>query len=372
MSLPKASLLELDICSSDVVFKQLAFKALQQQSCFVVSHLNTLFPKNGIANLFLAYDDFLRQTPEEQKPYQSQGTLTEPAGFHPYGSFFAGSRACHRFCISRDAAGQVICPLPPTKHTLVSMHEAADQLNVLLQTIVQKTIDAIEYGLGLTNNQLNNFFKHYQLSTVLDSYLPVTQEKLLTWLPQQQITKTDDGRIETFIPHKDFMPLSILFYRENNCDGLEIKIPGKNRHKEFHTIQLDNSNREDVKALVLSGKVLENLTDNILSGAEHRVVLEPLQKNGFFRRNAINNFIILNTTTVPMIAPIVKAIDGPHYLPVPTETYFAEQSYALINRCKEKALKELSQTELAVYPREEDIYIEDSADGFIYTFLPHS
>ncbi len=361
------TLSEIDFTQQPSQFGKQAVTALRKNSSFVLKNLGTSF-SSAINHLFTAYDDFLKSADGEKQKFQGKGELSDQRGYFPYGSFFAGSKVCDRFFISSNSAGNIAQPLPSTSLAKVSMKEAADKTLITTQQVIAKIVNAIESEFNLGQGGFNTVFENYEMVTVLDRYLPVTQEKLNHWMKAGQLTKTSEGRIEAFLPHKDLMPLTILIYRNNNPLGLELNLPDESGKYSFTPIHLQSS--DEIQAVVILGKVMENLTDGLLQGAEHRVVFNPLKPGETFSRYSINSFAVLDSSTEArkMIRPLLRSPTGPHFLPTPSATYYPTHGEIILENARKRALDKLPLEELMPYPKEDEIEIESetTSHGVVY------
>jgi hypothetical protein len=355
----------INYSSQSTDFNQQAFAALKKQGGFILDQLEPGF-SSSTAQLLRAYDDFLKQPDEIKNIFTGQvSNLQTLQGFYPYGNFIAGSKTCHRYLIIRDSAGNIANQLPVPYYVNISMQEAADQLHLFTDDILRRTLGALDYGFCLQNKFINAF-QGYGTVTVTDHYVPMTQEKLQDWALKGQLSKTEDGRIEAFVTHKDIVPLTFLTYYGNQCTGLELKTSQNQQDKTFKPLTLRRTDPYHLQAVVIAGRIMENLTDGMIEGMEHRVVIKPMEGGAPFQRRASNTFFILNPKKHQIIKPLVRSI---HPSPVPAVSMSALISQfeaALAKTQRSKAIKELKPEELVPYPKENEIDQYETAHGTTY------
>jgi hypothetical protein len=355
-----ATLPTINFLSRDADFNTQAYSALKYHQGFVLTNIGSDF--SGVTGeLITSFETFLRQPAEKKAKYVGKGSLSELTGFFPYGMFYAGSKCCNRFWINVDSKGAIAQELPDAV-----MRQTSMELFKYTQQIVAKTAVALQIGLGLQQDEFTKVFRDHEILTVVDSYLPLTQEKLIEWLALQQLAKTPDGKIVGFIAHKDLMPLSILIYGNNQNNGLEVNNADEKGRKSFKPVLLEQGNPYNIQAVVMSGMMMENLTDNTLQGAEHRVVMEPIGYGNFFRRQLISSFVQLNLKHNAELKPIRLSADGPHFQPTQTSTFFAEKGRRYEEMAREQAAHNLSDAEIKAFPAEDDIVTIPTQSGPMY------
>jgi hypothetical protein len=361
----KPALPVIDARSPIPQFNQQVFTALKSKGGFVLNNLGDKFSSTTI-ELFTAYQDFLQQPDAVKKPFLGLPNSTILKGFFPYKSFFAGGRCCDRFFINQTSAGFIGQALPSST-SAVSMPEAVTGLGAFTQQIIARTISAMEIGLAIPHQVLSQIIQDHTLLTVVDSYLPVTQEKLIYWLQMGKLTKTADGRIEMFLPHKDLMPLSVLIYGDNQTHGLEVKTPDEDGKLSFKPLCLQSRSPYRIQAVVIAGLVMEHLTDGLVKGLEHRVVANPLPSGQRYKRQAINSFVIIDADLNPALKPLVRAPDGPHYATVPMTTFYDTQVKEYYEGEKTRiATTQLTEADLAPFPMEDEIETINRPTGVSY------
>jgi isopenicillin N synthase-like dioxygenase len=238
------------------------------------------------------------------------------------------------------------------------MQEADEKIVGYAHDIANKVIAAIENGLNL-NGQLTELLKDKETFVSLNHYVPVTQNKLKRCLENHKLTVTEDGRIESFLAHQDLNPLSILIYRDNETNGLEVEFKSTEGMKKFHPVKLNGDKIKDgsLQPIVLVGRMTELLTDGVLKGAPHRVVATPLASGETFKRDAISIFININPERT--LKPLLQSKDGPHFEAIKTSDYFMKFSASYTKAAHETSIKELSESALKPFPTDDEIEQKD-------------
>ncbi len=361
---PQPVLPHIDFNLPTPEFNKQAFRALKNNGAFVLNNMGPAFT-SSTRELFDTYDDFLGQDQAEKEKFRGKGSdLSVLEGYYPYGTFFAGRKVGNSYFITRKSNGTSNI-LPPAYHLKVSMQQPVDQLFLSTQQIIAKTVDAVEYGLEL-NGEFKKVMQNFGLLTIAEQFLPTTREKLKHWITEGKLTKTEDGKIETFLPHKDLHPLTVLIYRNNECVGLEVLSHDESGQKTFKEVSLPKSNPYDIQPVVISGAMMEILTDRLLPGLEHRVVTKPLKAGCEFSRYAYNSFVNLDPEANQVIQPIVRSRYATHISPAATATFFKTEGDLYIEQERKRAVKSLPKEELAQYPSEDDIETLDTPNGVAF------
>jgi isopenicillin N synthase-like dioxygenase len=345
-----------------------AFTALKSKSGFIIKNLAFTKFSSSTVKALRAYENFLKQSPEEKNAFLGkEGNSLQ--GFYPYGSFLQESKVSNRYYIRHDVQGKVTHPLPIPPNGRMGMKEATDQRYEVDVVILKKTLLAIEEGFGLKQNEFSRAFDGCYTIQVAEQYPPFTQETLQRLWQADKLTKTEDGRFEIFLTHKDVVPLTILSYRWNENPGFECNISRDPQKKEFKPLDLkSDSFSYNLEAVVVAGMLMENLTDGVITGLEHRVVATPMKPGKIFQREALNSFFFLNSHHSD-IKPIVQSATGPHFFPVSTSDYTRQHGEKHLTYEKKHIVKELRSEDLTPYPTESEIQECEHRGGIAYKRL---
>lgn len=355
----------VDFSLSESEFNKQTFNALRNKRGVVLNNFSTSF-SSSTTHLFKAYGDFLHQPEDKKEIFKNKEDSSHRFGYYPYGNFLFGSKLCDRFFIFRDGSGNITHTLPTPICAKLSMQDAANEIHMTTEQILNKIISAMEYGFGLHGSQFKNLFNNHSTITVADRYLPITQEKLQSWTSLKKLTKTKDGRIEAFLPHKDLTTLSIHVYHNNNCQGLEVNLSPDINKKNFEPIGLKENDPYNIQAVIFIGSMMEVLTDSLLKAIEHHVIIQPMQQDIPFSRNALSTFFILDPMANPTLKPLLLSPDGPHFPSFPMASFIHEAGEIYYEEEKANSIQKLTQEELDLYPTENSIKCEETAVGSIY------
>jgi isopenicillin N synthase-like dioxygenase len=362
VSEPAEGLPEIDFAASQKDFNQQAFAALKKKSGFVLHNLPSDFSV-AAKDLWHAYDDFRAQPADTIAKFA--GDASNIHGYHPDGSFLFGSRIGPRFFIGRDKNKIVSHDLPKPQNKPVSMRSADDKLSTYTDTILKKVVSVLEGGLNLPAGKFSAVFEGYETKTSLNHNLPVTREKLKTWAEKKKLTMTEDGRVESFLGHQDLVPLSILLYRNNEADGLEVEYPNSVGVRTYHPVKLNGDKKSNaIRAVVILGRATEILTDGLLEGSPHRVVAAPLKSGEAFSRDSINIFIFVDPL-LPL-KPLLTAPNGPKFEPISMPDFYAKYSKIYTEAAEKASVKELPASVSDAFPADNEIVPEQTSSGPVY------
>jgi hypothetical protein len=138
--------------------------------------------------------------------------------------------------------------------------------------------------------------------TSLHHNKPVTREKLSDWKNANELTQTDDDKLEAMSTHKDTSAITILIYRNNNSSGLEIK---DKTNKCYHPIDLNQDNLSPLKIAVILGREIQFLIPT-LKGLSHRVIAQVIPESTVFARDVINCFVYHPTVDYRKLVKITR------------------------------------------------------------------
>jgi isopenicillin N synthase-like dioxygenase len=359
-SMQQEALAEVDYTLPYVEFNKQAFAGLKNKNGFVLHNLPQDF-STAARNLFGAFDDFRAAPPEVLAKFTGDQTIR---GYYPDGTFLFGSKIGPRKFIDRDKEHKLTHVLPAPIRAKVSMQEADDKLAVYQDAILKKVMQAIESGFGLQAGQFSAAFEGYTTKTSLNHNTPVTQEKLKQWITKNKLTLTEDGRIESFLGHEDLVPLSLLIYRNNEPDGLEIESKNAAGVLSYQPVKLNGDKLGDLRIVVILGRATEILTDGVLKGAPHRVVGAPLKSGETFSRDSLNVFFFVDPN-LPL-KPVMRSPNGPKFQPIGMMDFYKKYSEIYAAAAEKAAVKEISAEQLKQFPMDKEIVMEETPTGPVY------
>lgn len=299
--------------------------------------------------LFQNFNQFI-QAPNEYKDKFKGENTSNTKGYYE-DPIVNGNKVGPRFFIQRDRDNKTTQPLPAFTDG-PGMEELSERLHERLQPIIDKTIHVLEEAYNFKKDELKSQF-FCSSATSIHHHRPVTREKLQQWLTNKQLTKTETGKIEAMMQHKDLVGLTVLIYRHNNAKGLEIKI--KNQHTKTYTpIELPASNGK-LKALIILGRLVNKIIPS-LQGLSHRVIATPLKPDNIFSRDVINLFVLPD-----MQAQLSKTTE-----PYTAGNFFPEIFKLYEQRREQKAEQTLCAEELNNFPQESDIEVLNMPTGISY------
>jgi hypothetical protein len=354
---PAEALAELDYRLPPSDFNHQAFAALKHKSGFVLSNLPPEFSM-AANNLLSAFDDFRAQPEEAIAKYAADGSFN---GHHKDGSFLFGSKIGPRFFIGRDKEQKISHSLPMPLKAKVGMKEADDKLSGYTDEILKKVIAAMESGFGLPKGQFSAVFQGYDTKTSLNHNTPITQNKLQQWIAKNKLTLTEDGRVESFLAHQDLVPLSILIYRNNETNGLELEYPDKVGVRTFHPVKLNGEKQGGMRAIVILGRPSEILTDGLMQGSPHRVVGTPLKSGEIFSRDSINIFVFVDPNL--LLKPVLTSPGGPKFAPISMPEFYTSYSKSYMEAADKAAVHELPASVMNAFPKDEDVQVVQTQNG---------
>lgn len=334
------------------VFNKTVFDALHANRGVVFRGVNKSF-SSSTAKLFKAYNNFLAKPTENKEHYINKDQAITLQGFYPYPNFLAGSKVADRYFIKTDGEKYIDQALP------ASWYAAMYRRNVSAHKLLGKVLNAIDEGFNLPAKPFSKTLFSYSNVSVLDAYLPITQEKLKDWASKSQLTKTEDGRIEAFVAHKDFVALTLLSYFNNDCEGLEINTSEDGLNKRFKPLSLPKNDDNQFYVIIMLGRMMELLSNDRLKAVEHRVVIEPMKKGELFQRMTANTFF---THAAKQIFPLIPSLSDSSMPSMRTADYFSKGDTRFTKLNQERADRTLLPYELACYPTESDI--EKMPNGF--------
>ncbi len=340
-----------------VKFNEQVFNGLKEKRGIILEDLSPAYSPS-ITNIFTAYQEFLRQPESAKQPYDES--------YHPHTKLVYGSRACNRYFLSRDSRGILTHKVPAPIHVKVSLQDAADVLHTMVDGVVGKLVAAIDHGFNTKKMPFSRALDGYTSTTVVDSYLPITQERLKYMAEQGKLTKDKNGDFESFLPHKDLDAFTILFYPENNCLGFEVNTAVQTEEKKFQSVSLNSNNVSNLQALVVSGELLSVLTDGQLASNEHRVNIPTMALNQPYWRNTLSIFVSPDFSRFKMFHPLVIRPSGEtHIAPISPEDFIAVNEARYMQDEKARACFP-SEKELSSYPMQEDITSIEKPDRTVY------
>jgi isopenicillin N synthase-like dioxygenase len=354
------ALTEVDYTLPYTEFNKQAFAGLRNKNGFVLHNLPHDF-SSAANNLFHAFDDFRASPPSVLASFTGDQNIK---GYYPDGSFLFGSKIGPRKFLDRDKAHQLTHELPKPIRAKVSMQEADDKLAIYNDAILKKVMQAIESGFNLPAGQFSAAFEGYTTKTSLNHNTPVTQNKLKQWITKNKLTLTEDGRIESFLSHEDLVPLSLLIYRNNEPDGLEIESKNASGVLSYQPVKLNGEKQDDLRIVVILGRATEILTDGLLKGAPHRVVATPLKSGEAFSRDSLNVFFFVDPN-LPL-QPRVTSPNGPKFQPIGMMEFYKKYSEIYAAAAEKAAVKELSAKQLSQFPTDDEIVMEETPKGPVY------
>ncbi|HSW93435.1 MAG TPA: 2OG-Fe(II) oxygenase family protein [Gammaproteobacteria bacterium] len=345
-------------------FNRHAFAGLAKAGGLIINNLEKSF-SSSTGYLFEAYASFLRQSKGKKKPFFGTNDPTAYHGYYPAETFLLGTKGVDRFVIPRNSLGYTIHPLPDPVYAKFGMQEKSDELHETTAVIFQKMLGAMESGLDLPDNALRTLFRFPSAMSLIDRHLPVTQEKLQSWIPLKKLTKTDDGRIESFLAHQDLSAFTVLVYQNNRCQGFELNTSPKGTAPTFKPLGLKENNPYNLQLVVLAGTMVETLTNGKVKAPEHRVVIEPMKKDVPFYRTLYSTFFSPNPD-VKELKPLLTSTERPNYPPISLKHYFDDHAKKYTADGEANAVNKLSQEELDRYPKECDIVREETLSGTVF------
>jgi isopenicillin N synthase-like dioxygenase len=280
----KASFYPLSIVNYQSEFKNFSRKVynfLKLYRCFFLTGLDEEL-LTIVDKLHHNYEQFQRFSKDRTKqvhghPYKGNH---KSDGYYPDRSYYTGSFVGNRFLVSRDAKGKLLRPELSTCKLTEKMCILEKHFSDHMDKITYLLLKGLQNELGIKDH-LTNFLKGHKSTTNIHHYKIVDHKKLLELHHDKKLTVTDDEQLILFQPHKDFSALTFIFYKKNNCMGLEGQY-----NNQFLPIKLPNK----PGMLVLTGRAMEILTANHLKALEHRVV--DIENVNLSNRKLITKFIL--------------------------------------------------------------------------------
>ena len=359
-ALQQEALAEVDYKLPHNEFNRQAFAGLKNKNGFILHNLPTDF-SSAASNLFRAFDDFRASPPDVLTKFTGDHNIR---GYYPDGTFMFGSKIGPRKFLDRDKDRKLTHALPAPNYAKVSMQEADDQLTGYQDAILNKVVQAIESGFGLPAGQFTAAFQGFTTKTSLNHNTPVTQNKLRQWIAKNKLTLTEDGRIESFLGHEDLVPLSLLVYRNNEADGLEIEAKNSAGFLSYQPVKLNGEKQGGLRVVVILGRATEILTDGLLKGAPHRVVATPLKSGEQFSRDSLNVFFFVDPD-LPL-QPRMTSPNGPKFQPIGMMDFYKKYSEIYTAAAEKAAIKELAAEKLKQFPMDDEITMEQTPAGPVY------
>ncbi len=350
MSLPRIKLDDSD-------FNNLVFSALKEKRGFILANLSGLTPT--VNNLCTAFDDFLKQPESFKKSFQ--GDVENGAnGFFPKENYKTGSIISDRFFFKCEGTSHTLNhAMPKPIKSNIGLEQANAEILAYTRPIIEKISQAIETGLNLEKGKLTEYIDINPTLT-LSHFYPMTQEKMKTIFENSQLTITKFNEIKTFIEHRDLSLFTLLIYRKNHVNGLSVKIP-KEDGKAYEQVQLDGE--DDLCIIVITGRVLKEITNKMLKGLMHNVNTTPLKEEEIFYRDAIALFVV--PPPALELKPLINK-NGAQQKNYETYNQFYMRYHTQYQEgIKNTALKELP-SQIAEYPTENEIITLETEHGPAY------
>lgn len=339
-------------------FSSQSFEALKSYGAFILKDVSEFSSAGHL--LLQEFDDFLYQPDKIIEQFRGGSGIhtDELPGVHLREDHWAGRRFSACYGLIYDEKGKVTQPLPSEHFRQVSLDffDAA-------HAISDKTLNAIKTGFNF-DSRWTHFFEGYTILGVADMYTVPTQEKIIELASKEKLTTTNEGRLEAFNPHKDFGPLTVIHYGNNDSSGLEMQIPDETGKLTYKPVHLPEIAQNESCAVVLLGKAMEILTGGQLKAPEHRVVLDSLQPGQKFNRKLASAFTLFGsnrkleplTVTTPSIPGSSQSTDG----------YWDAEFVSAENKQAVRSHQSLPEEVLACFPKESEIVKEKSTGGTVY------
>ncbi len=260
-------------------FNKEVFTALRDYQVFALSNLPTEL-SHSVVKMFDDYDHFL----DSDKEYKSQyeGTPRKQQGLYIDGKVVMGAEG-YRYFVCCDEHGYAAQKLPgdDTHHNWRKNCEIIQKFSLNISKKIANAID-----IGLTNHGLpsiNKYFEKLNIASSWHRYIPTQNNNQTSELASEEII--------TFSTHQDLVAMAVLFYRDNQTRGLQGEFGKKDVYLDINMPESNNN----MIALVVTGLLMEHITDKELRALPHRVKSKTFEE--YIGRRALVNFINLDYST---------------------------------------------------------------------------
>lgn len=333
---------------SEMENKTKIFNTLQEKRGFILEVSEEF--REAVHHLFAAYHRFINSPTEEKEPFRAQ----DP-GISGYfeNEVMYGNKIGPRFYALREDS--VLKTLLPSSKDGKGMQELNEEVYCYLDKIIIQTLQIIAEKSELsTVGQMELI--DFDTTTSLHHNKPISQEKLVNWAKLGELTRTTEAQLESMSTHKDISALTVLVYRDNITEGLEVK---PNKGQSYEPVNLQNS--PGMKIVVLLGREIEHITPS-LKGLSHRVVTQPCRTGEIYARDVINCFVFHPRAEL-RYQPQKK---NPSIPAVRSFYEFLPECFRIQHMKKIASLTtEIADEIIDPYPKEDSIEQQQEVDGLI-------
>jgi isopenicillin N synthase-like dioxygenase len=216
--------------------------------------------------LFAEFAAFLKHSPEHKQQYSWPNPNT-PSGYTKEVKFGAISGEKYFLLDTLIKAG--IQPYPKDSSGNVVIVNPYLSLDAEFRKLCSSLQKSLFTQLGATQFEQAEIDRAFDSSDVLGKlhqYQAMTRSELEKMKAEGNLIVSHDGAVVSFPAHKDSGLYTFLIYRNNNLDGLQVKING-----EFHNVHLPSLG-DGVGIVVMAGRLLEEVSQGQQKALEHRVV----------------------------------------------------------------------------------------------------